>query len=276
MASGEGADAAPVKTLIRSFEVAQPAVLMTSAENAGGPVVAPAEIYLPVIDTQMARPFNRDEPLRRDTVRMFRERVGPSTATAFDAGVAALEARDYPKAETSFKSALQADGDSTAALAYLASVFAAVGKDDQAAGAWQTALIEGSEIPEIYAWLGDALVRARQLSEARTILEEAVSKWPADLRFAKPLAVLYATFGQGREAMRTLERHLDGYPDDLDALALGVEWMYHLHSSGAVARSRPDDVKLARRYADAYAMAKGPQAALVAQWIEAIENPTRR
>jgi len=53
-------------------------------------------------------------------------------------------------------------------------------------------------------------MRLRNLSQARSILEEAVVKWPSDLRFAKPLALLYATFGQGREAVRTLERHLAG------------------------------------------------------------------
>jgi VWFA-related protein len=270
-----GAETA-LKTLTRTFEVARPAVLMTSAETSSATIVPPAEIYLPVVDAQLARPFDRVEPVRPQVVRTFRERVGPSSAAAFDAGVAALEAGDYPTAESSFKSALQVDGESTAALAYLAAVFAAVGEDDQAAGAWQTALIEGSDIPEIYAWLGDALMRSRQLSEARTILEEAVSKWPADVRFAKPLSALYATFGQGREAVRTLERHLEAHPEDVEALALGVEWIYHLHTSGGVARTRAEDVKLARRYADLYAKAKGAQLALVEQWMDAIENPPRR
>ena len=42
-------------------------------------------------------------------------------------------------------------------------------------------------------------------------------KWPADTRFTKPLAMLYATFGRGREAVRTLERYLDDRQDDRDA-----------------------------------------------------------
>ena len=36
---------------------------------------------------------------------------------------------------------------------------AAAGRDDQATGAWQTSLIDGSDFPEIYAWLADALMR---------------------------------------------------------------------------------------------------------------------
>jgi tetratricopeptide (TPR) repeat protein len=155
-------------------------------------------------------------------------------------------------------------------------VFSAVGEDDQAAGALQTALIEGEEFPQIYAWLGDALIRGRELNEARAILEEAVAKWPSDVRFAKPLATLYATFGQGREALRTLERHLAARPDDTESLALGVEWIYHLHTSGAVAHSAAEDLKLARSYAAAYATANGSQLPLVTQWMEALEKMPRR
>ena len=50
------------------------------------------------------------------------------------------------------------------------------------------------------------------------MLEEAAGKWPADTRFAKPLALVYATFGRGREAVRTLERYLADRPDDRERL----------------------------------------------------------
>jgi tetratricopeptide (TPR) repeat protein len=265
----------PVATLTRSFEVAAPAVLMTSADSSGA-FIPPSDIYLPVSDGHLAPAFDKAEPLQPRLIDLFRDRVLPPLRTAFDEGVAALTSGDYPTAESRFKAVLQGDGESTPALVYLASVFAAAGGDTEAAGAWQTALIDGSNVPELYAWLAGALMRARQLAEARTILEEATSKWPADARFAKPLASLYATFGQGREAMRMLQRHLEAYPEDVDALALGVEWIYLLHTSGAVARTRAEDVKLARQYAETYARANGAQLALVGQWMNALENSSRR
>jgi hypothetical protein len=115
-------------------------------------------------------------------------------------------------------------------------------------------------------------MRTRDLAQARTILEEAAAKWPSDLRFTKPLALLYATFGQGREAVRTLERYLSARHDDVEALYLGVEWIYQLHSAGAVAQTRAEDVKLARGFANAYEKAKGPRIALVKQWIDFLEG----
>jgi len=247
-------------------------VLMTSAEGLAAGALMPTDLYLPVAEGLMARAFRREDVVAPATLKVFRDRVAPRGQAAFDAGVQSLGRGDYPSAETSFKSVIDVDADSTAALVYLAATFAASGHDQEAAGAWQTSLIEGSDVPEIYRWLGDALLRQNDLGDARNILQEAVEKWPADARFAKPLAILYATFGQGREAVRTLARHLEHDPADIEALALGVEWMYHLHLSNATAYSRAEDLKRARGYADRYAGTKGVQQALVRQWMEYLEK----
>jgi VWFA-related protein len=268
------ADGKPLKTLVRPFAVAPPAVLLTSAEGSGG-TEAPSELFLPVSDGLLARAFAPAEALRAETLDAFRPRVAPAFAAAFEAGVDRFEAGDYPAAERSFKQAIDPDADSTAAFAYLAAVFAAAGHDGQAAGAWQTALIEGEDLPQIYLWLADALLRTHDLAQARAILEEALVKWPGDARFAKPMALVYATFGQGREAVRTLIRHLDANPGDVEALALAVEWIYLLHANGGAARTRGEDVAIAQRYAAAYQKARGPQAALVRQWMESLEGRRR-
>ena len=178
----------------------------------------------------------------------------------------------YPEAEATFKSAIDPDTDSSAIIAYLAAVFAAAGNDQQAAGAWQTSLVDGSDFPQVYDWLAGSLLRARDLSTARSMLEEAVSKWPSDVRFARPMALVYATLGQGLDAMRSLERHLTAHKDDVDSLFMGVEWIYQLHSAGVLLHTPADDLKLARSYADAYTKAKGPQAALVKQWVGFLET----
>jgi tetratricopeptide (TPR) repeat protein len=259
--------------LTRAFEIAPPPVLMTSADSAPPAGPAATELFLPIGEEVFDRPFDRTAMARPATLETFRSRVAPAYTTAFDKGVAALQAGDYPGAETSFKAAITPTEDSSAALAYLAATFAAAGHDREAASAWQTSLIDGADIPEIYLWLGDTLLRVHDLPHARAILEEAVGKWPTDARFAKPLAMLYATMGLGREAVRTMQRHLEAQPADVDGLFMGVEWIYNLHTYGAVAKSKAEDVKLARTYAAAYDRAKGPQAALVKQWIEYLDPP---
>ena len=259
--------------LLRPFEVAPPAVMMTSADSTVPAAPSANELFLPVGEEVFARPFDRSAVSRPAVLDTFRSRVAPSHTAAFDKGVAALAAADYGTAENSFKTAVTPTEDSTAALTYLAATFAASGHDREAASAWETALIDGAGIPEIYQWLGDTLLRVHDLSHARAVLEEAVGKWPADPRFAKPLAMLYATMGLGREAVRILQRHLEAEPTDVEGLFMGVEWIYNLHTLGAVARSKAEDVKMARTYAAAYERGKGPQAALVKQWIEFIDPP---
>ncbi len=264
----EGRD--PVRTLTRAFEVAAPAVLMTSAES--GSILSTADVFLPVTDGMLSHTFDRSQLARRETLQAFRERVAPAARQAFDAGVTALASGDYGRAESSLKSALATDAENTSVLAYLAAVFAAAGRDDQASGAWQTSLVDGSDLPQIYEWLADSLMRLRRLAEARAVLEEAMTRWPADVRFVKPMAVIAATFGQGQQAVRLLARHLDAHPDDTEALQLGVEWIYHLRLARTTARTPADDVKLARGYADAYIKANGPQQALVRRWMEFLER----
>jgi Tfp pilus assembly protein PilF len=266
--AGRGVD----ETLVRTFEIAPPPVLMTSAEGLSSGALVATDLYLPVGEGLLARPFRREDVIAPATLKLFRDRVVAARQPSFDDGVQALGRGEFPSAESSFKKAVDVDADSTAALAYLGATFAAAGHDQQAAGAWQTSLIEGSDIPEIYQWLGDALLRTNSLGDARNILLEAVEKWPADPRFAKPLALLYATFGQGREAVRTLDRHIEHYPEDAEALALAVEWMYHLRLSNAAAYSRAEDQKRARAYADQYVKTKGLQQALVRQWVDYLEK----
>ncbi len=261
------ADGASIRTLTRGFEIAPPKVLLTSAEGLGN-VSVDAELFLPVEDGTMSPPFQRDLAVDEATLAPFRDRVTPSVKSAFDQGVVFLAAGDFTKAETSFKQAIAPEVDSTAPLVFLAASFAAAGKDHEAASAWQTALVDGADLPQIYVWLSDALLRTHDFGGARAILEEAAGKWPADTRFTKPLAMVYGTFGRGREAVRTLERYLDDRQDDREAYFFAVQWLYTVHAGGAVVHSRSEDRKRAHDYADAYLRAHGPQSALVKQWVD--------
>jgi VWFA-related protein len=263
-----------VATLTRAFEIAAPKVLLTSADGLGD-TSTDAELYLPVDDKTMTPIFEADAAVDDETIAPFRTRVSQNIKAAFDQGVTLLAGGDYTKAEAAFKKAIEPEGDATAPLAFLAASFAAGGHDREAASAWQTALVDGSDFPQIYHWLGEALLRNHDFGEARAIYEEAVGKWPTDARFTKPLAMLYGTFGRGREAVRTLERYLDEKRDDREACFYAVQWYYTVHAGGALVHDRAEDLKRAKEYADEYARARGPQMALVKQWVDYLQNEKR-
>jgi tetratricopeptide (TPR) repeat protein len=146
----------------------------------------------------VARPFNRDEVVQGETLQRFRDLAAPPARSEFDAGVTALSAGDFVTAEQRFKTAQRASlasGTSTAPLTYLGATYAASGHDLEATNVWQTALIDGSDYPQIYEWLADAFVRIRSFERARTTLEEAAEKWPNDTRFSNRLASLPASGG---------------------------------------------------------------------------------
>jgi VWFA-related protein len=265
-----------IATATREFAIAPPKVLLTSADAVGATSPLEAELFLPVDDETMSPSFRREEATSAEVVKEFSEHVDANGKASLDEGISALASGDYVKAERTLKKAIQPELDSTAALVYLAAVFAASGHDAEAASAWQTALVDGSDVPRIYHWLGGAFLRSKDYNEARTILEEASGKWPTDARFLKPLAMLYGTAGRGREAVRTLERYLEEQRDDRDAYYVAVQWIYMVRSAGAVVHTPAEDYKLAQTYADAYAKASGPQLALVRQWVDYLKGSTAR
>jgi VWFA-related protein len=263
----------PLKTLSRRFEIAPPAVLMTSAGGVGAAAPpASADLFLPIDEASIARPFARDQALAAQTLEPFLKRVPASTRPAFDQGLSELRKANYAGALTQFKSAIRPDEDSTAALSYLGATLAAGGQPAEASSVWQTALVDGSDLPQIYEWLADTFVRLKDFNAARSILEEAVGRWPSDSRFAKNLAFSYATLGKGRDAVRVLDRYIaDGHAEP-DVLYLGVEWIFQAHNGRAVIVSAAADLAMARRYAAEYAKANGPKQPLVRQWLDFLEN----
>jgi tetratricopeptide (TPR) repeat protein len=265
-------------TLGRAFEVAgteSSAPVASSTAGAGsGPVKAAAPLYLPVDATDLARPFNRDEALKPDTIRPFEERVPPPGKAAFTAGIAQLQKRDYREAEVSFKRAIQPDADSSSALVYLGVTYAASGHDPQAASVWRTSMAGADDLAQVYVWLGDALIRTKALGEARPILEEAVERWPMDRRFARPLAMVYATFGKGVDAVRLLDQALRDSPSDQPSLFKCVEWIFNTHRAGQVVHDPAEDRRIAHAYADQYLKAGGLNEPLVKQWLGYLDKET--
>ncbi len=165
------------RTLTRAFEVVRPLTPATALANSTA-VAAPRS--LPVDPARLARPFNRALLLDPSTLQTFRDLVGPTTRAAFDEGVTQYQSGKYEAAAASFKRAVRPDGDPTAPMAYLAAIYAVQGQDAEAANIWRTALLAGSDVPEIHVWLADALVRRKAFVEAQPLLEDAVKRWPTD------------------------------------------------------------------------------------------------
>jgi VWFA-related protein len=257
-------------TLGRAFEVAsgtESDAPKNAANAAAATVSSTTPLYLPIEPTDLARPFNREDALKPSTLQVFEERVPPAAKPAFSEGVAHLQKREYKDAEASFKRAIQPDADSAGPLAYLGVTYAAAGHDTQAASVWRTTMSGADDVSQVFVWLSDALIRLKALGEARPVLEEAVGRWPMDTRFARPLALMYATFGKGLDAIRLLDQSLAETADDRQSLFLGVEWIYNAHRAGLVVHDRAEDRRLAHAYADRYLKAGGLNEPLVKQWL---------
>jgi VWFA-related protein len=257
----------PLKTLTRAFDV--------PPSNAAAPAAAAGtsiDLAIAVDAKDLTPIFKRDDALRPATVAPFRAQVTTAAGPAFEQGLAQMQKAEYADAEKSFRRAQQQDPESASPLVYLAACLAAAGYDSQAAAAWQTALARGSNVPEVYEWLGESLMRDRLFGDARTVLEDAVDRFPADTRFARSLALLLASSGKGRDAVKTMERFLEKNPGDARATFLVVQWLFNLHRGGAIVHGRVEDLQLARDSAARYAKTTAPDQPLVKQWLDFLEK----
>src|SRR5436190_7603803 len=109
-------DGQPAKTLARRFEVATPAVLMTSAAGLGDSPSTDGELFLPIEESALAGPFHAEDALKPATLAPFRAKLAASAKEPFDKALASIASREWVGAERSLKAAIQPENDSTAAL----------------------------------------------------------------------------------------------------------------------------------------------------------------
>lgn len=206
------------------------------------------------------------------------ELVEPALANAGDSdltvvflrGLALLARGELNPAARAFRQAVQLSHEFFAAAFYLGACYAAAGRDDEAAAAWQTSLVTEAEAPFVYELLGDALLRQNEGQQAVDILAEARSLWPDEDRFVRRLAVAHAIARQHPEAIAALDRYLERHPDDRDAWMLGAWLVYDARLSGRPLGSADDDLARLRRYRDRYAALGGSDVGLIEQWEAAV------
>jgi VWFA-related protein len=193
-------------------------------------------------------------------------------ATVFLTGLALYEKGDLDAAATKFREAIRLDFEFFPAIFYLGSCYAAGGRDRQAVGAWQTALITESEAPFIYTLLADAFLRLREVQPALDILKEAQAMWPESDQVQLRVGTALAMAGKAREALDVLEPYIARNPSDHERMFIALRALYDSRSKGSSVRTPTEDRALFATLAEAYKTAGGPQIALVDEWRKVVDR----
>jgi predicted Zn-dependent protease len=154
-------------------------------------------------------------------------------------------------------------------MVYLGACFAAGGKDQEAAGAWQTALIKEADVPAVHLLLIDALLRLGKGAPALEAIERARNRWPDDPALKRRFVIAGLAAGRTHDAFTTLDSLQPQQADDEPALALGLQVLYQAIVSSQPVESLDADRARLLKYADAYRRLNGPSAALVEAWVAA-------
>jgi VWFA-related protein len=149
---------------------------------------------------------------------------------------------------------------------YLGAVFAAVGRDRDAAGVWQMALGTEPRPPAVYIMVADARLRDGQPGSAIDILKPAYDREPANDDVSRRLAMAYAMTGRFADALPVLDKYLERHGADQEMLLAAITAQYELFRGGQVL-SNIDRAKM-RKYSVAY---KGPQRALLDKYVTTME-----
>ncbi len=182
---------------------------------------------------------------------------------AFIRGLGALQRGEMPQATAWFQQTLTGASDFLGAAFYLGAALAAQGRDKDAAGAWQMALL--SENPAaVYPVLVDALLRMGDGRQALDLIEEAPSAWLFDNDRIRREATGLAMLGDYAGALPKLVELLDTKNDDQPLLFIAIQVMYKMH----LEQGRLDAHGKARfsGYVERHQKLGGPDRAIVETW----------
>jgi tetratricopeptide (TPR) repeat protein len=151
---------------------------------------------------------------------------------------------------------------------YLGAVYAAAGRDRDAAGVWQMAI--GGELrpPFAYTLFADARLRDGQPASVIDVLKPAYARMPDNDEIGQRLTAAYLMTGRYEEALPVLDAYLSRHPTDELALFAAVYAQYEVTAGKSVVLSTADQAKLTR-YVRAY---KGPHQALLAKYLQTLRG----
>ncbi len=171
-------------------------------------------------------------------------------SAAFLSGLALYSKGELEPAAARFREALRLDSEFFPAAFYLGTCYAAGGRDLEAVGAWQLALVTESDAPFIYTLLGDALLRLREVDQALAILDDAAARWPENDEVQVRIGAALAMAGKRADALRKLETYLDKHPDDQERQFVALRLLYQARTDGKPIRSTNEDRALFTKWAD--------------------------
>lgn len=183
---------------------------------------------------------------------------------AFLRGLEALNKGEVPQAAAWFQQTLKGASGFLGAAFYLGATHAALGRDKEAVGAWQMALL--SENPgAVYPVLVDALLRMGDGRQAVDLIEEAPSAWASDNDRIRREATALAMLGDYNGALPKLIDLLENTKnDDQPLLFIGIQVLYHLHVQDK--GLSPDNTARFRSYVERHQSLGGPDRAIVETW----------
>jgi VWFA-related protein len=191
--------------------------------------------------------------------------AGDQTVAAFLRGVELFTKGQLDQAATQLQISAGPRREFFPAAFYLGALFAAAGRDQEAAGVWQLSLGSEPRPPVVYTMAADARLRTGQATSAIDILKPAYERDPSQEEIARRLAMAYSMTGRHADALPVLDGYLSRHPTDQDMLFAAIVAQYEVARAGQPL-SNVDRSKL-RKYAAAY---RGPNQALVDKYIATI------
>ena len=187
---------------------------------------------------------------------------------AFVRGLGALSRGETAQAAAWFQQTLKGASDFLGAAFYLGATHALSGRDRDAIGAWQMALL--SENPgAVYPALVDALLRVGDGRQALEVLEEAPSAWEDDNSRLRREAIALAMVGDFSGALPKLKDQLDNTRnDDQPLLFVALQVLFKMHQQDK--SLSPDNLARFRNYVERHQKLGGPDRALVETWRRAV------
>ena len=187
---------------------------------------------------------------------------------AFVRGLGSLSKGEVAQAQAWFQQTLKGADDFLGAAFYIGATHALSGRDREAIGAWQMALL--SENPAaVYPALVDALLRVGDGRQALEVLEDASAAWEDDNARLRREAIALAMIGDFSGALPKLKDQLDNTRnDDQPLLFVAIQVLFKMHQQDK--SLSPDNLDRFRTYVERHQKLGGPDRALVETWRRAV------
>ena len=194
--------------------------------------------------------------------------AGDQAAAAFFKGLDWYALGQLDRAATQLELAAGPRREFFAAAFYLGAVFAAAGRDRDAAGVWQIAIGDEPRPQLAYTLLADARLRDGQPASVIDVLKPAYERTPGDDEIGRRLMSAYLMTGRYEEALPVLDGYLSRNPADHGAMFAAVFAQYQVATRERLVLPADAVAKLAG-YVRAY---DGPHKALLTKYLQTIRG----